>query len=170
MNTKLCPLCKSGKIRLRDGVKVSKHCSNCRKLKEVEKKEKKKLISLTKVRKECEDLAKKIAKARDKYICQMCDKKVEGSNAHGSHVVPVSHGNQFRFDPMNIKCLCGNCHLRVWHKNPIESSEWFKNKFPDRYDYLFGKPHESVKFTRADYDEMIERYKIILKDLTVKND
>jgi hypothetical protein len=86
--------------------------------------------------KKVETLAKIVAKTRDGWICQHCDKKVSGINAHGSHVIPVSAGNLLRFDPLNIKCLCYHCHRNFWHLNPTESGDWFKNKFPERWLYL----------------------------------
>jgi hypothetical protein len=27
-------------------------------------------------------------------------------------------------------------HLNWWHKNPLEATEWFKTRFPERYAYL----------------------------------
>lgn len=117
---------------------------------------KKKKSTLQKLRKKCENRAKLCAKIRDKYTCQKCYKKVEGANAHGSHVIPVSAGNQFRFDEKNIKTLCYHCHINWWHKNPIEASEWFKKTFPERYKYLFGKTHKSVKYSEQWYMDKIE--------------
>jgi len=128
----------------------------------------KKKKSITKLKKELEDLAKLIAKTRDNYICQKCGVKCEGSNAHGSHVIPVSQGNQFRFDTQNIKCLCYHCHLNWWHKNPIEACEWFKQKFPDRYEYLFGQARQSVIYKRHDYEEMILEYKEKVKQCNLQ--
>ena len=103
--------------------------------------------------------AKKFVKVRDGYICQKCDKYLEGSNAHASHVIPVSAGNQFRYDELNMKCMCFHCHMNWWHKNPIEAGDWFKEKFPDRHEYLFGKPRETVKFTIDELKEMEQDFK-----------
>lgn len=80
--------------------------------------------------------AKLQAKIRDNYTCQHCGKKVTGSDAHGSHVIPVSAGNKLKWDVQNIKTLCYHCHINWWHKNPTESGEWFKTKFPERWAYL----------------------------------
>ena len=114
--------------------------------------------SVSKLKKRLETLVKDSVKKRDENTCQHCGKYVEGSDCHGSHVIPVSAGNQYRFDPINIKVLCYHCHLNWWHKNPIEATEWFKNKFPERYDYLFGQPRKTVKFTVSDLQAMIAQY------------
>ncbi len=94
-----------------------------------------------------ETAAKKFVKARDGYICQKCGKYLEGSNAHASHVIPVSAGNQFKYDELNMKCLCYHDHINWWHKNPVEAGEWFKEKFPERHKYLFGQSRQTVKCT-----------------------
>lgn len=123
---------------------------------------KKKVKSLSKLRKKCEDKAKEVAKKRDKYTCQKCGKVVSGSDCHGSHVRPVSSGNQFRFDIRNIKVLCYHCHINWWHKNPIEAAEWFKEKFPDRYEYLFKTIQLPVKYDESYYINKIKEYDAIL--------
>jgi 5-methylcytosine-specific restriction endonuclease McrA len=117
------------------------------------------------LRKRLETLVKDFVKKRDKNICQRCGKYVEGSDCHGSHVIPVSAGNQFRFDPINIKVLCYHCHLNWFHKNPLEAAKWFREKFPDRYEYLFGKPRQITKISVPEYLSLIEKYKKLLKEL-----
>lgn len=82
------------------------------------------------------ELSKRFAKERDGYICQKTGKEVKGSNAHGSHVIPISAGQHLRYDIDNIKCLSYHAHINWWHKNPTESGEWFKAKFPERMEYL----------------------------------
>ena len=124
----------------------------------------KKKPTITKLKKKLEKLVADYVKLRDKYICQYCGKKVEGSNCHASHVIPKSQGNQFRFDPINLKVLCYHHHINWFHKNPIEAAEWFKQKFPDRYEYLFDQPRKAVKFTRFDYEQMIEEMKEKIKE------
>jgi len=120
--------------------------------------------SITKLKKKLEDLVKLYCKVRDNWICQKCGKWVEGSDAHGSHVIPVSQGNQFRFDPENIKTLCYHCHLNWWHKAPLESGQWFREKFPERSKYLEA-PRVSVKLTTDWLQEKIEEYKNKLESM-----
>ena len=115
---------------------------------------KKKKQTTTKIRKEVETLAKRIAKERAGWICQRCHKKVEGSNAHGSHIIPVSHGNVLRFDPMNILCLCYHCHINFFHKNPLDAVAWLQESFPERIEYVNSKKNNIVKFSYEDYVQM----------------
>ena len=87
-------------------------------------------------RKKCVADAKQKAKIRDKYICQKCGKKVEGMNAHGSHIYNEGTYRSMSADPDNILTFCYYCHINWWHKNPLEASDWFKKKFPELYKIL----------------------------------
>jgi 5-methylcytosine-specific restriction endonuclease McrA len=109
-------------------------------------------------------LVRELTISRDNSICQHCRKKVERHNLHVSHVIPRSKGNALRWDLQNLKVLCFHCHLNWWHKNPVESGEWFKKTFPVRWEYLQERKEEIIKFTTTDLEEMVEYYKKKLKD------
>ena len=95
-----------------------------------------KKLSRKGLRTKLDKLVKEYVKKRDNYTCQRCGKKLEGSNCHGSHVIPVSAGLRWAYDTENIIVLCFHDHINYWHKNPIEASQWFQDKFPERYAYL----------------------------------
>lgn len=80
--------------------------------------------------------AKAVVYARDKNICQKCMKVCEWRDRQASHVIPVSATGRLALYPLNMKVMCMRCHLNWRHKNPIEASEWFANKFPDRLKEL----------------------------------
>lgn len=105
-------------------------------------------------------IAKTFAKERDNYICQYSGQSVEGVNAHGSHVVPVSAGNVLRWDLNNIKCLSYHNHINGWHKNPLEYAEWFKTDFPERYEYLEKRRYMEIKITQG---QLVEFYQKALR-------
>ena len=117
--------------------------------------------NISKLKKKLLELIKTYVKKRDNYTCQRSGQKVEGSNCHVSHVIPVSHGNALAFDPLNMKVLSYHNHINWWHKNPLEAAEWFKTKFPDRWEYLQKHKNDVVKWKEEDYLEMIEKYKQI---------
>lgn len=114
---------------------------------------------ISKLKEQLMILVKQKVKERDKYICQRCGKQVDGKNCQASHVIPVSAGNILSFDELNLKVLCYHCHLNWWHKNPIEAGEWFKTKFPDRWEYLQANKNKLVHWKESDYLEMIEKVK-----------
>lgn len=112
--------------------------------------------NISKLKKRLMELVKQKVRERDNYTCQRTGQKVEGSNCHVSHVIPVSAGNALAFDMLNMKVLSYHSHLNWWHKNPIEAAEWFKNKFPDRWEYLQANKNKLVHWKESDYLEMIE--------------
>lgn len=119
-----------------------------------------KKVKLSKIKERLLDIVKAEIKKRDEYVCQKCGKYVEGSNCQASHVIPVSHGNALMFDPINLKVLCMHCHIYWWHKNPFEAVEWFKNKFPERYEYLQLHKNDRVNWKAHDYEQMIIEFKL----------
>jgi 5-methylcytosine-specific restriction endonuclease McrA len=109
-------------------------------------------------------ICREIVRIRDGMQCQHCDKIVSGSNAHCSHVVPKSLGNNLRFDLINLKILCSHCHLRWWHMNPVEAGEWFQAKFPARWEYLSEQPRLR-SFKEWELEELLEELKQKLSEL-----
>lgn len=95
-----------------------------------------KVKSVTWYRKKCVEEAKKKAKERDNYVCQRCFKKVEGSNAHGSHILNEGSYPLISAEPDNIITLCYRDHINWWHKCPHDASEWFNEKWPGRIKEL----------------------------------
>lgn len=114
------------------------------------------------------ELCKTYIRRRDKNTCQWCGKKVEKTNAHTSHVIPKSHGNVLRYDDLNLKLLCFHCHINKFHKNPLESAEWFKKKFPDRYEHIQEKKEQIVKLKEVELQDLIEHYEDLLVGLDMK--
>lgn len=129
-------------------------------------KKRKKKTELQKVKEKLWKVICQYIKLRDYNICQMCSRSVMGSNAHTSHVIPKSQGNILRYDETNLKLLCYHCHINIWHKNPVESGGWFKNKFPKRWEYIIKKKETYCKFGIPDYIEMIRKYEQKVKELT----
>lgn len=105
------------------------------------------------------DDAKKKIKERDNYTCQKCYKQLEGKSCQGSHVIPMGRcgNNALAWDENNIKVLCGYCHLRWWHAHPMEASEWFKERFPERWEYI--QNFETKKLSSADIQELYDQLK-----------
>ena len=80
------------------------------------------------------EMAKTIAKKRDNYICQKCWNK---GYIHGSHIINEARDHRLSTNEDNIKALCYNCHFNWRHKNPVEAGDWFREKFPGRYERLY---------------------------------
>ena len=109
------------------------------------------------------EIAKLIAKARDKYICQHCWKTAKETAIHASHVINEAKDHRLASDPENIKALCYNCHINRRHKNPLEASERFNKKRPWRYERLQTKHIEYMNKWSIDIKRMIERNQYLRK-------
>ncbi len=115
-------------------------------------------VDRKKLIKKLDNLSKDVVRKRDGTTCQHCYKHAEGKNRHVSHVIPVSAGNKLRWEPLNMKIMCYHCHINWWHKNPTESGEWFKETFPDRWEYLQNN-RGTAKFSIQDLEDKIELLK-----------
>ena len=51
---------------------------------------------------------------RDNMTCQMCGRKVWGSDSHVHHIVPLSQGGTTTLD--NLILLCSDCHSKVHNR------------------------------------------------------
>ena len=142
--------------------KVSPKKSNSHEF-EVIKKPKTKKPSRSKIKKELNKLVKDYVKERDNYTCQRCGKKVDGSNCHASHVLPVGSHSKMEFEPYNIKVLCYHCHINFWHKDPNAASEWFNLAFPGRYDKLLEMESAKTKTSTYDLQVLVDEYKAKLQ-------
>lgn len=93
-------------------------------------------------RKKCVEIGKKIAKTRDKYVCQRCGRSNVKIDA--SHIFPEGGYHGMSAMPENIKALCVQCHF-WWHENPILARDWFVKKFPERYKLLLKLSRQTIK-------------------------
>lgn len=121
------------------------------------KKKTKEKIDKKKLNDENVEIAKLIAKVRDKYTCQHCGKKWKGCDIHASHVINEARDHRLASDPYNIKALCYNCHINRRHKNPLEASKRFNEKRPGRYEKLQAQHIEYMGMGSIDINWMIER-------------
>lgn len=115
--------------------------------------------SATYWRKKCVTWAKLEAKERDNFICQKCGKKVEGMNAHGSHIYNEGTYRSMSADPDNILTMCYYCHINWWHKNPISAAAWMWEKYPELTEKL-RKRSQIIKVIdwKKRWEEIINRY------------
>ena len=122
-------------------------------------KKRKKKSPLQKLHDRCWAMARKVIYLRDHGQCQHCYKRVEGANAHTSHVLPKSVGGGVRYDLLNLKLLCYHCHINWWHKSPAESGEWFRTNFPERWQYIEKIPRLR-SYRISDLQEILEELQI----------
>lgn len=100
-------------------------------------------------------MAKKIAKKRDKR-CLHCGKGPERAQMQGSHIKGEGAYPNLSYNPRNIKCLCAMCHL-WWHSSPLESGQWFQEKYPEWHKEVMALAREPVG--KPDYNEIYIKLK-----------
>jgi hypothetical protein len=104
--------------------------------------------------KKAEELLKAYIVKRDGLYCDHCGKYQEkGLNL--SHVIGRKNGF-LKFNEYNVKLLCYYCHRYFWHNEPLKAMEWFKQKYPERYEFLI---ENQMRTDKIDINEIIEYYK-----------
>ena len=66
-------------------------------------------------------------KERDDYTCQICNKKVEGSNCDAHHIKSRKEFPELIYDVDNGQTLCHCCHTSI-HQKGCHRSEQIKQK------------------------------------------
>lgn len=122
-------------------VKKKEHKKSVKKVKE---KTEQQIIEL--LRKRCVALAKEISKKRDKYKCKYCGVGKPQRMVHSHHIFHEGLFKSMSADVDNLLTLCASHHQGgMWmrsndgfnfHNSPRESTEWFMEKYPERYKTL----------------------------------
>lgn len=111
-------------------------------------------VTLSSLKKKCDIEFSKLI--REKAYCERCGSR--NNKLDCAHIIP--RGNQtLRFDPMNALSLCYPCHLHWWHSNPLEATDWFSAKYPNRYTYLMEHKNKLTKRTIQDYRDLLTNLK-----------
>ena len=92
---------------------------------------------------------------RSKLFCEKCGRRGELSTFDDAHVVGRINLT-LRWCILNHLCLCFQCHRFFWHEEPLEAARWFKEKFPERYQYLMKAKNIIVQRTEEDYQKLLE--------------
>lgn len=114
-----------------------------------------KLPTKTLLKRKCDTLFSKIIREAGK--CDWCGRDGRQVQLQCSHVVSRKY-LKLRWDENNANALCAGCHMR-WHSHPIEAIEWFKSKYPARYDYLMQEKIGTHKMTLEDYKQLYQNLK-----------
>lgn len=95
--------------------------------------------------------------------CVTCNKKVYYKEAHCGHFMSRRHLST-RWDEDNCALQCVACNLFNQGRQ-YEFSLYLGRK---RAEYLLNKSRQTVKFTKSDYLELINKYKLKVKELENK--
>jgi len=141
-----------------------KKCVNCKEYKKCKFKKGAKNFCSSKCKKEYYDnhiptLIKDIQEEFNSLVakgqpCSKCGKRFEVMQC--SHVWSIGSAPGIRFDILNVLAMCGHCHNYWYHLEPMESKDWFKNNYPNRYEYLEFARHQNKKWTASELNEIRE--------------
>ena len=90
---------------------------------------------------------------RKRGYCERCG-ETEYSKLQCCHVIG-RRNLRLRWDPKNALCMCYRDHIHFQHKEPLQFTDWFQKKYPDRYKYLMKAKDEIKKMTLDDYKELV---------------
>jgi|SRR3972149_5770583 len=104
---------------------------------------------------------------RSKERCEWCGSTTNQMN--WAHVISRSN-KALRWDLMNGMCLCSYCHAWKWHDSPLEGVAWFREKYPERYDYLMRNKNRFADRTEEDYRTLLEAIQNRRLDMLIYKD
>jgi len=107
------------------------------------------------------ELAKKIAKERDNYICQKCGRGRDEVAIQASHNIAVGSAIWLAAEPDNIIALCYQHHMNWWHRNDIDCWIWFEEEFPERYAFIKENRYKQQKVNWKETYDKLSNYKNI---------
>ena len=87
--------------------------------------------------------------------CVTCGMTKRWTELQAGHFIPQARGNAVRFDLRNIAVQCYRCNINLGGNGPEYYPYMLKAHGQAVIDELRGLAGMSVKFTRADYEDMI---------------
>lgn len=120
----------------------------------------KKLQTKTKLKKKLDTVFSKYIRARDGK-CLRCGRT---DTLQCAHIESRTH-LATRWDEENAVTLCYKDHIHWAHKEPVAFTKWLYEKFGDVVDTVHIRSHEVRKYTKKDYEELIEYYSAKLNEL-----
>lgn len=88
-------------------------------------------LSMSGLKSQLDALCREVTFLRDGHRCVRCGSPARIQWCH----VRSRRYLSTRWSLENVMSLCAGCHL-WWHHEPMLSSAWFREQWPDRADYL----------------------------------
>jgi len=132
-----------------------------RTVKKKKRKKKPKLRPIKFLKRDLDSVFSKFIRKRDKGKCFTCGVVKPEKNMQNGHYVSRSHMS-LRFDEKNCFCQCVGCNV-FKNGNMAEYTFRIKDKFGiEHLEYLQKKKEEIQKYTRQDYERLINHYKELI--------
>lgn len=105
----------------------------------------------------------KFIRQRDQGVCISCGKVDEWTKMDAGHYIPKTAGLSVYFDEQNVHSQCTSCN-RWKHGNLSQYALALKRKYGETIlEDLERKRVQIKKFSVIEYQEMIEKYKELIK-------
>lgn len=136
------------------------------------KKKKKKLKSLQSLKRKAWSLFSLWVRQRDAdhrglNNCVSCGKVIDWKSLQAGHFIPKSHGLVYYFHEKNVHPQCEYCN--IWDKEnaKIMYTQWMIGKYGVTIlDELQELKKTPAKYSRGDYETLIELLKMRIEDIT----
>lgn len=166
---KKCQACKQRKLYYRNGLPVLKYCLSCRKIKELEKKEKHKLTKGFREREYkklhnkawglmSEWIRRSAANESGNILCFTCCKIIHWKEAHCSHF----HHKKLDFDNRNLKACCSACNTYKHGNLAIYATKLVMELTPEGMEKLYLDSN-TIRYTKDDLENIIYDLELKLK-------
>ncbi len=117
-----------------------------------------------------EYIRRKYADHRDIVQCISCPTQLHWKESHAAHFVPKSRGLVYYFLEINVHPACPRCNLFAVEMHKINYTTFMQRTYgPNIVEELEALSMTPAKYTRTDYEELIEDYQKRLDELENKN-
>jgi hypothetical protein len=96
--------------------------------------------------------------------CFTCGKRMHWSEAHAGHALPGRH-NAVLLDPEIVRVQCPVCNIWKGGNYPVFTAKLIREKGLEWFEGKLEGAKRIVKYTRSDYEEMIQEFKQKLEAL-----
>ena len=123
------------------------------------KKIKKKVKSISKLKKEVWTIFSKWIRNRDDYTCYTCHKKDQnrGLYMHAGHFVSRSH-NATLFDEMNVHAQCYYCNIRARGNIGLYAERLIRDYGQEAFNELLKRGRTIKSFQPSELEELKIKY------------
>ena len=124
------------------------------------------------IRSRCVIIAKQINKIQANYKCDYCGAGKPERMVNSHHIFNEGANRSMSADLDNLICVCVVHHgvgrfLRGdkfgFHKTPAEAMEWFKGKYPKRYEILRKRARHTQQADEMFWTKKLEELKGFVK-------
>lgn len=133
-----------------------KKCQDSMKVKK-ERPKKKKLKSISSLKKKVWITFSLFIRNRDKWTCITCGNSFRGQQMHAGHFIPRTHGNTL-FDEKNVHAQCARCNMFGNGEPHLYAEELIRRYGVEEFNNLIARGRLTKQFTRGELEALQKKY------------